>query len=351
MSALSSPPVPSPAAGPSAAAGLGALAWRRLRADRVGMASGVVVALFLLLVIASTFGLAGDWSLERGVPYALPSFLHAGPSEAPVEATGATRAAGPPSDISDVDPLAPYYAEWNARARQILISEPPRAATLPLGGDRWGRDVLRKTIKGAETSILAGLAGALLAVLIGTVLGALAGYLGGRVGDALEWFYNVFTAIPYVLLILAFASVFRRGLDTIILVLGLSGWTGIYRLMRAEFFRQKARDYVRAAEAVGASHLRRMFVHILPNTSHVILVQLSQNVVAFIKAEVILSFLGLGVPVDSVSWGTMLAEAQSELVIGRWWQLLSAGASMAILVTAFSLFTDALRDALDPRLL
>jgi oligopeptide transport system permease protein len=340
-----SPPVP------SAASGLAALAWRRLRADRVGTAAGLVVALFLGLVIASALGLAGDWALERGVPYARPSLLPLGEAEAPAAGRSGAAAARDRSDISDVDPLAPFYAEWEARAERIRIFEAPRSATLPLGGDKWGRDVLRKTVKGAETSILAGLAGALLAVLIGTVLGALSGYLGGKVGDALEWFYNVFTAIPYLLLILAFASVFRRGLDTIVLVLGLSGWTGIYRLMRAEFVRQRSRDYVRAAEALGASHLRRMFVHILPNTSHVILVQLSQHVVAFIKAEVILSFLGLGVPVDSVSWGTMLAEAQSELVIGRWWQLLAAGASMAVLVTAFSLFTDALRDALDPRLL
>ncbi len=107
---------------------------------------------------------------------------------------------------------------------------------------------------------------------------------------------------------------------------------------------------MRAADAIGASHLRRMFVQILPNVSHVILVQLSQNVVQFIKAEVILSFLGFGVPVELVSWGTMLAEAQNELVIGKWWQLAAATGSMAVLVTAFSLFTDALRDALDPKL-
>ena len=93
-----------------------------------------------------------------------------------------------------------------------------------------------------------------------------------------------------------------------------------------------------------------MFVHILPNVSHVILVQLSLNVVAFIKAEVILSFLGLGVSVDSVSWGTMLNEAQTELILGKWWQLAAATAFMAVFVTAFSVFTDSLRDALDPKL-
>ena len=139
-----------------------------------------------------------------------------------------------------------------------------------------------------------------------------------------------------------------RGVQSVVLILGLTGWTGIYRLVRAEFIKHSVREYVRAAEAIGASTLSRMFRHILPNVSHVALVQLSIHVVGFIKAEVILSYLGLGVGVDQVSWGTMLAEAQSELILGHWWQLAAATLFMAVFVTAFSLFTDALRDALDP---
>ena len=261
-------------------------------------------------------------------------------------------------DLSDIDPLAPRYKEWEERTAKIKITETPRAETLPFGGDKWGRDVLQKAVKGAQTSIFVGLVAASLATIIGTILGALSGYLGGRVGDFMEWFYNVFSSIPYILLILAFAAVFAgspamadfRGVPMVIAILGLTGWTGIYRLIRAEFIKHGSREYVKAAQAIGASHSRRMFVHILPNVSHVCLVQLSQHVVQFIKAEVILSYLGLGVPVDSVSWGTMLAEAQSELVIGKWWQLAAAGISMAILVTAFSMLTDSLRDALDPKI-
>jgi len=135
-----------------------------------------------------------------------------------------------------------------------------------------------------------------------------------------------------------------------VLILGLTGWTGIYRLVRAEFIKHAVREYVRAAEAIGASSVSRMFRHILPNVSHVVLVQLSIHAVGFIKAEVILSYLGLGVSVDQVSWGTMLAEAQSELILGHWWQLVAATAFMAVFVTAFSLLTDSLRDALDPKL-
>ncbi len=335
-----------------ASPGLWALAWRRLRADRVGMISLAVVVVFLSMMLASYAGLiAKDWNKERGVSYANPAFLAGAENLEAREVTqkdGASQAK--PVDLSDIDPLAPRYKEWEERAAKIAVTEVKRAETLPFGGDKWGRDVLEKAIKGSEVSIFVGLTAAIFATIIGTVLGAMAGYWGGKVNDFLEWFYNIFTSIPYILLILAFAAVFKKGLDTIIVILALTGWTGIYRLVRAEYIKHCGREYVKAAQAIGASHLSRMFVHILPNASHVILVQLSQHVVSFIKAEVILSFLGLGVPVDMVSWGTMLAEAQNELVIGKWWQLVAAGAGMAILVTAFSMLTDSLRDALDPKL-
>jgi peptide/nickel transport system permease protein len=253
-------------------------------------------------------------------------------------------------DLSDVDPLAPRYKEWDERAAQFRTVEFAKLQTLPLGADRLGRDVLAKAIKGTEISVFVGVMAALVATLIGTLLGAFAGFFGGRVGDLLEWLYNVFTSIPGILLIFAFAAVFGRGIGTVVLILGFTGWTGIYRLVRAEFMKHAVRDYVRAAQAIGASAASRMFRHILPNVSHVILVQLSILTVGFIKAEVILSYLGLGVPVDQVSWGTMLAEAQSELLLGHWWQLATATLFMATFVTAFSLLTDALRDAVDPKL-
>lgn len=347
-----------PSAAVQESPGLWLLAWRRLRHDAVGMVSLAVVAFFLLLMAASFFGLvAKDWSKERGVSYANPSFLAGAQNleaEAMAKKQGVSKA--PPVDLSDIDPLAPRYKEWAERTAKIAVTETKRAETLPFGGDKWGRDVLQKVIKGSEVSIFVGLSSAILATLIGTVLGALAGYWGGKVNDLLEWFYNIFTSIPYILLILAFAAVatssgkFGKGILPIVLILSLTGWTGIYRLMRAEYIKHCNREYVKAAQAIGASNASRMFHHILPNVSHVALVQLSQYTVGFIKAEVILSFLGFGVPVDMVSWGTMLAEAQNELVIGKWWQLVAAGASMAILVTAFSLLTDCLRDALDPKL-
>ena len=323
-------------------------AWRRFRNDRVGMVSLLIVAAFLVLIALSATGLvARHWQAEVGVPNAPPTVL--GPR--PPEDLGAIEVPkGPNVDLSDIDPLAPRYKEWAERAAQMKTQETQRVDTLPFGGDRLGRDVLSKAIKGSEISIFVGVLAAALATLIGTLFGAAAGFIGKRIDDFLEWLYNVFNAVPDILLIFAFAAVFGRGIGTVVLILGLTGWAGVYRQVRAEFIKHRNREYVRAAEAIGASASSRMFRHILPNVSHVILVRLSLLVVGFIKAEVILSYLGLGVPVDQVSWGTMLAESQSELILGHWWQLAAATIAMAVFVTAFSLMADAWRDALDPKL-
>jgi peptide/nickel transport system permease protein len=367
--------------------GLWTLAWRRLKTDYVGMFSLAIVAAFVLMMILSGFGLiARDWSKEVGVNYAAPSFIgadtEAGTPAAPAEPATAEppaseykssivdpigdviaelktgkaaprEPAAPAEEEKSVDPLADVMADIRAgrAAHPDAAVVDTRAATLPFGGDKWGRDILKKTIKGSETSIFVGIASAILATFLGTVFGAIAGYYGKWVDDFFNWFYSIFSAIPFLLLILAVAAVLQqKGMLTIILILGLTGWTGTFRLLRAEYLKHKAREYVQAADALGASNARRMFLHIFPNVSHVVLVQMSILVVAFIKSEVILSFLGFGVPVDVVSWGSMLNEAQNELILGKWWQLVAAATAMAILVTAFSLFTDALRDALDPKL-
>ncbi|MBL8359460.1 MAG: ABC transporter permease [Rubrivivax sp.] len=324
-------------------------AWRRFRGDRVGLWSLVVVVAFLLLILLASLGLvAKDWQREVGVPNAQPTLL--GP--APPQAAGAIESPkGPNVDLSDIDPLAPRYKEWEERAKKFQTEERPKAQTLPMGGDRLGRDVLDKAIKGTQVSVFVGVLAAIVATTLGTLLGAAGGFFGGKVGDFLEWLYNVIEAIPNILLIFAIAAALnQRGVTNVVLILGLTGWAGMYRQVRAEFIKHSGREYVRAAEAIGASAGSRMFRHILPNVSHVILVRMSLLVVGFIKAEVILSYLGLGVPVDQVSWGTMLAEAQSELILGYWWQLAAATVFMAVFVTAFSLAADALRDALDPKL-
>ena len=361
--------------------GLWTLAWRRLRTDRIAMVSLSIVLLFFLMLTLSVTGLiAKDWADEVGVNYAPPTFVGAqsaserGMADAPVlqaetppenpldplkdvirqlraeMAGGNASSATPPNDYGIPDPLEMELAEIRSTQSAVMATTQKRE-TLPFGADKWGHDIIQKTIKGAETSIIVGLAAALLATVLGTLFGALSGYFGRKIDDFFNWFYNIFTSIPYLLLILAVAAVLQqKGVVTIILILGLTGWTGVFRLVRAEYMKHKEREYVLAADAIGASHWRKMFAHIFPNVSHVALVQMSILAVGFIKAEVILSFLGFGVPVGVVSWGSMLNEAQNELILGKWWQLTAATVAMAVLVTAFSLFTDALRDALDPKL-
>jgi peptide/nickel transport system permease protein len=331
-------------------AGVWVLAWRRFRRDRVGFFSLIVVIVFVAIMLGTASGLlVPDWQREAGVSYAPPSFLGA---EATTQSDSGLKAevSRPHEDYGIPDPLAADLAEIAKGVSSASAAE-ARAPTLAFGGDKWGRDVIKKALKGTETSLFVGLAAAALAVFLGTLFGAQAGYHGGKVDDFFNWLYSVFTSIPYLLLVLAIAAVVdQKGMLTVILILGLTGWTGIFRLIRAEYIKHKVREYVLAADAVGAGHYRRMYVHILPNVSHVILVQLSLHVVLFIKSEVILTFLGFGVGVETVSWGSMLAEAGSELLLGKWWQITAATVAMALLVTAFSLFTDALRDALDPRL-
>jgi peptide/nickel transport system permease protein len=369
---------------PALSPGLWALAWRRLRGDHVAMFAMFIVGLFLLtLVLSATGVIASDWEAEVGVNYAPPTFVgsqtaaergmdaseaevNLPPPENPLDplkdvirelraemnkGAAATANAEANNDYGIKDPLEKEMNEIRAAQPNKAKTVAQRLETLPFGADKWGHDIIKKTIKGAETSIVVGLVAAVLATFLGTFFGAISGYFGGWVDDVFNWFYSIFTSVPYLLLILAVAAVLQqKGVVTIVLILALTGWTGTFRLIRAEYLKHKTREYVMAADAIGASNWRKMFTHIFPNVSHVALVQVSILVVGFIKSEVILSFLGFGVPVGVVSWGSMLNEAQNELILGKWWQLTAASIAMALLVTAFSLFTDALRDALDPKL-
>ena len=333
------------------------LAIRRLKEDRIAMASlFIVLCFFVMLVLSMTGLIAKDWNKEVAVSYAPPTFMDTDQKvidrSKVIEQSTVNQSSNPIDYYGIQDPLAEDMKTIDQQLDGHLLDQQSELkTTLPFGADKWGQDIVLKTIKGAETSIIVGVVSALLAVIIGTFLGAIAGYFGGWVDDILNWFYNVFTSIPYLLLVLAIAAVLQqKGILSIVLILGLTGWTGVFRLIRAEYMKHTAREYVLAAKAIGVSHTRRMFVHIFPNVSHIALVQISILVVTFIKSEVILSFLGFGVPVGVVSWGSMLNEAQSELILGKWWQLVAASVAMAVLVTAFSMFTDVLRDALDPKL-
>jgi ABC-type dipeptide/oligopeptide/nickel transport system permease subunit len=274
-------------------------AWKRMKRDRFAMLCLAIVLFYALLALLIWSGLvASNWGETVGGEYQPPSL-----------------------------------ESWK----------------LWFGTDIFGRSVLMKTIYGAYVSMSVGLFSGLIALPIGVVLGATAGYFGGWIDDVITWFYTTISNIPSILLILSMALILGKGLTSINLALGLSAWVGICRLIRGEFLKHKEREYVQAAKSLGASHSRRIFIHILPNVFHLIIINFSFLFVGAIKTEVILSYLGLGVQ-GVPSWGTMIDEAKLELARGVWWQLGAATIAMMIVVLALNIVGDALRDALDPKL-
>lgn len=240
--------------------------------------------------------------------------------------------------------LYPHVAE--AVGEQYL----PFSAEHPFGTDVLGRDVLARAVHGTATALSVGLIASGIALVIGLTLGALAGYFGGWVDNLIVWIYTTIDSIPYILLIPSLTFVMGRGLINVYIAVGVTSWVTLCRLIRGEFMKHKGRDYVLAAEVLGASHSRRIFRHILPNVAHLGFVQFGLGFVSAIKIEVILSYLGVGVDPSTPSWGIMIDDAKLELSRPFWGNLAAATFFMFFLILAFNLFNDALRESLDPKL-
>jgi peptide/nickel transport system permease protein len=226
------------------------------------------------------------------------------------------------------------------------------------GTDFLGQSTFRKMLYGAKTSITVALCASFISLLIGVPLGAIAGYYRGWVDDAVVWLFTTLSTIPYILLVMAFAVVLRertvfgveiKGITAVYLAIGLTSWVGICRLIRGEIIKRKESEYVLAAQAMGCSSLRIIFIHLLPNVFHIIIINFSLRFVSFIHAEVILSFLGLG-ETDKPSWGAMIDAARTELARNVWWEMAAATVAIFIISLALNIFGDALRDCLDPKL-
>jgi peptide/nickel transport system permease protein len=227
--------------------------------------------------------------------------------------------------------------------------DPPswHLATL-LGTDILGRSVLWRVIAGVQTAVTIGLATTVLAVPFGTALGLAAGYFGGWVDATINWVYSVVVSVPDILLITAISYAMGKGLSSMCVAIAATSWVAVMRLVRGEVLRHKDSDYVLAARSLGAGSRRIMFSEILPNVVHVAIVTSSLVLLASVKAEVILTYLGLGIQ-DGASWGLLITGASQDLTNEIWGPLAGTVTAMFLLIYSLSAIGDALRDVLDPR--
>jgi len=244
--------------------------------------------------------------------------------------------------------FAPLLAPYEPTGTSLSDLRPPGTAGHPLGTDDLGRDILSGVIWGARVSLVVGITAAATAVFIGIVLGALAGYYGRWVDAVLMRITELFQTIPRFVLALLVVALFGRGLEKLVLVIGLLAWPQAARLVRGQFLAQKSAAYVDAARALGMSSWRIIFSEVLPNVLAPVVVLGSLDVAQAILLEASLGFFGLGDP-NLVSWGGMLNAAQAYLR-EAWWMSVFPGVGIALAVVGFNLIGDGLNDAINPRL-
>ncbi|MDP3033453.1 MAG: ABC transporter permease, partial [Rhodocyclaceae bacterium] len=270
---------------------------------------------------------------------------------------------------------APHLA-WNAQLLTVLVLclLAGVAAVLAgdyhvLGTDKVGQDVLYLTLKSVRTAILIGTLTTLIMLPAAVLLGLLAGYAGGWIDDVIQYLYTTLNSIPGVLLIAASVLMMQVVIDThpewfattaeradarflaLCAILGITSWTGLCRLLRGEVLKLRELEYVQAARALGVSHARILWRHVLPNVMHIVMIAIVMDFSGLVLAEAVLSYVGIGVDPNTISFGTMINTARMELAREPmvWWSLLAAFAFMFVLVLAANLFADVMRDAFDPR--
>ena len=250
------------------------------------------------------------------------------------------------------DLIAPYDPTLPVKGAEIFA--PPfwmegGSLSAPLGTDFQGRDILSRLIHGARVSLIVGLMGTLVAGGIGTAMGILAGYVGGWVDQIIMRVTDAWLALPAIVFAIFLAAMVGPSMWNIIVILGAVYWTRYARVIRGEVLTLREREFVKLAEIAGASKLRVIKRHILPNVMNTATVLASLTVGVVIIAEASLSFLGVGVPPPQPAWGLMLSEARSTLMAGQWWLTVFPGLCILLIVLATQLFGDWLRVRLDPQ--
>ena len=251
------------------------------------------------------------------------------------------------------DVIAPYDPTTPVKGAEMFA--PPfwmegGSLAMPLGTDFQSRDILSRLIYGARVSLFVGLMGTLVAGGIGTALGIVSGYVGGWVDQIIMRVTDAWLALPAIVFAIFLAALLGPSMWNIIIILGLVYWTRYARVIRGEVLTLRERDFVKLSEIAGASKLRVIKKHILPNVMNTATVLASLTVGVVIIAEASLSFLGVGVPPPQPAWGSMLADGRSMLMVGDWWLTVLPGLCIMMVVLATQLMGDWLRVRLDPQL-
>ena len=245
--------------------------------------------------------------------------------------------------------FAPFISPYDPTAIDVHNVLSPPSKEHFLGTDELGRDLLSRIIWGSRVSLKVGFIAVGIAITAGIIIGAISGFYGGLIDTVLMRFVDIMLAFPTFFLILAVISILEQSIFTIMVVIGLTNWMDVARLVRAEFLSLKEKDFVSAARAVGASDKRLIFRHILPNALSPVFVAATFGVAGAILIESGLSFLGLGVQPPEPSWGNILTAGKDNIEVA-WWLSLYPGLAILITVLSYNLVGEGLRDALDPRL-
>ncbi len=319
------------------------MVWRQLKRNRLAMA-GLVITVMLLLVAVFAPLLANNRPLllyyhkHLYFPalFDYREFHNTDFKELKEELK--------PGDIV-IFPPVPYTAtEYDLTA---TLEAPGRKHWL--GTDDRGRDVLARMIYGARISLSVGFVAVSIAAVIGVILGSVAGYFGGIVDHIINRLIEIILTIPTFFLIIAIIAFLPPSIYNIMAVIGLTGWTGIARLVRAEILKLKKMEFVLAARALGASHARIISRHLLPNAMAPVLVSVVFGIAGAILTESSLSFLGFGVPPPTPSWGDILSQSRDYIEFA-WWLTIFPGLAIFTSITAYNLVGEGLRDAMDPKL-
>jgi peptide/nickel transport system permease protein len=240
-------------------------------------------------------------------------------------------------------------SERRAYAMNELSPEPVTRTKFLLGADKFGRDILSRLIVGTRVSLSVGLITVIISLSIGLILGSLAGYFRGRIDDVIMWFINVIWSIPTLLLVFAITLALGKGFWQVFIAVGLTMWVSVARLVRGQVIAARELEYVEATRALGYSHFRTIVKHIWPNIMGPVIVIAASNFASAIVIEAGLSFLGVGVQPPQPSWGLMIKENYNFIITQNPMLALAPGFAIMLLVLAFNLLGNGLRDAMNVR--